>query len=143
MSEARTPNPNPNTVAALARIIQEIRYLVENPRIQQRTWVASGKEWLPLLYIVHGELTGRTEALPATPPAVSAETILVTVNLSGGENYVQIAFDAVDRTQVNSMRGQGSLTLKNGQHYLTSAEEAQRVVDATRQADDSTGTDPT
>lgn len=136
MSESRTPNPN--TIAALERIIQEIRYLVDHPRIQQRTWVASGKAWLPLLYIIHGELTGQTVPLPGSTPLPDEDAMLVKVNLSGGENYVQIKLDDIARIQVNRVRGSSSITLKNGQQYLTSPDEAQRVVDAMRQ-DDSPG----
>lgn len=51
--------PNPNTIIALERIMLEMQNLVAHPRIQQRTWVARAKEWLPLLQIVHGELTGQ------------------------------------------------------------------------------------
>lgn len=131
--------PNPNTIAALERIIQEIRYLVDHPRIQQRTWVASGKQWLPLLQIIHGELTGRSDDLPAVTLPEDEETMLVKVNMSADETYVQIKLDDIDRIQVNRVRGSSSITLKNGQQYLTSADEAQRIVDAMRKRDEASG----
>ncbi|MBK9746005.1 MAG: hypothetical protein IPO91_04425 [Chloroflexi bacterium] len=130
---------NPNAVAALERIIQEIRYLVDHPRIQQRTWVASGKTWLPLLQIIHGELTGHSETLPTSTSSETEETLLVKVNMSADETYVQIKLEDVDRIQVNRVRGSSSVTLKNGQQFLTSANEAQRLVDVMRQRDEATG----
>ena len=38
------------TLEALETIIDEMQYLVEHPRIQQKTWVAKGKTWLPTLH---------------------------------------------------------------------------------------------
>lgn len=37
------------TIAALQHVIEEMQHLVEHPRIQQKTWVASGQRWLPVL----------------------------------------------------------------------------------------------
>ncbi len=42
--------PNARTVAALESVIKQMQYLVEHPRMQQRNWVASGREWLPVLH---------------------------------------------------------------------------------------------
>ena len=38
------------TVAALEQMIEDMQFLVDNPRMQQRRWVAKGKEWLPTLH---------------------------------------------------------------------------------------------
>jgi len=136
------PNqPNPNTIVALERVMQEIQNLVDHPRIQQRTWVASGKKWLPLLQIIHGELTGRSEALPAIAVPENEEVMLVKVNMSASETYVQIKLADIDRIQVNRVRGSSGFTLKNGQQYITSPDEAQRIVDTMRKHDETSGTE--
>jgi hypothetical protein len=41
-------HPNARTVEAMEKMIAEMQYLVEHPRIQQKTWVASGRRWLPV-----------------------------------------------------------------------------------------------
>lgn len=146
------PNPtNPNTVAALERIIQEIRYLVDHPRIQQRTWVASGKTWLPLLQIIHGELTGQTSnAADDSQPRGDKDTgsLLVEVNSGDGQTYVNVTLANVQQVEVyrggepgyRYVRGAHSgFVLKDGRKYLTSANEAQRLVDVMRQRDEATG----
>lgn len=129
--------PNPDALNALELVIQEVRYLVEHPRIQQRTWVASGTRWLPLLHIIHGELTGRTGAPVEVALPEDENTMLVKVNMSTGTNYAQIRLSDIDRIQVNDRRASGSVTLKNGRNHITSAEEAQRIVDRLRKRDES------
>ncbi|MBK9745999.1 MAG: hypothetical protein IPO91_04395 [Chloroflexi bacterium] len=136
---------NPNTVAALERIIQEIRYLVDHPRIQQRTWVGSGKTWLPLLQIIHGELTGQTANAAAddSPPRADKNTGSLLVEVSSGDGH-NVMLANVQQVEVyrgepgyRSVRGAHSgFALKDGCKYLTSANEAQRLVDVMRQRDE-------
>jgi len=134
MNDSRTPNPN--AVAALERILREIQYLTEHPRIQQRTWVARGKEWLPLLQIVHSELTGQPATLSTVTPPENEDTMLIKVSMSADETYMQIKLDEIDRIQVNRGRGSSNITLKNGKQYILNADEAQRVVSTMRKRDD-------
>jgi hypothetical protein len=42
-------HPNKRTVAALEKVMEEIQFLVDHPRMEQRNWVAKGKQWLPIL----------------------------------------------------------------------------------------------
>src|SRR5690606_29387185 len=42
-------NPKARTAAAIEKMMQEMQYLVDHPRMQQRNWVAKGREWLPVL----------------------------------------------------------------------------------------------
>ncbi|MBN8640071.1 MAG: hypothetical protein J0M07_32465 [Anaerolineae bacterium] len=143
---------NPNTVAALERIIQEIRYLVDHPRIQQRTWVASGKTWLPLLQIIYGELTGQTASAASddSPPRADQDTgsLLVEVNSGDGQTYINVTLANVQQVDVyrggepgyRYIRGAHSgFALKDGRKYLTSANEAQRLVDVMRHRDEAAG----
>lgn len=148
MAEPRTPNPN--TVAALERLMLEMQNLVAHPRIQQRTWVARAKEWLPLLHIVHGELTGQRLAVPESsqlPTADDTGSLLIEINASGGRNFVNIALANIQQVEVyrggepgqRYIRGAHSgFVLKDGRKYLTSADEAQRIVDAMRKRDSMT-----
>ena len=41
---------NARTIEALQKIIETMQYYVDHPRIQQRNWVASGRQWLPTLH---------------------------------------------------------------------------------------------
>ena len=43
-------HPNARTVSAIEKMMEEMQYLVDHPRMQQRNWVAKGKEWLPVLH---------------------------------------------------------------------------------------------
>lgn len=147
------PNqPNPNTVAALERIMLEMQNLAAHPRIQQRTWVARAKEWIPLLQIVHGELTGqRLAAVPddVNPPAENdTASILVEVNAGGGQTFINVTLANVQQVEVyrggepgyRHVRGAHSgFVLKDGRKYLTKADEAQRIVDAMRKRDEAVG----
>ncbi|MFN8378116.1 MAG: hypothetical protein U0452_05540 [Anaerolineae bacterium] len=40
---------NTRTVAAIEKMMSQMQYMVEHPRMQQRNWVSLGKEWLPIL----------------------------------------------------------------------------------------------
>jgi len=42
-------HPNARTAEAIEKMMQEMQYLVDHPRMQQRNWVARGKEWLSVL----------------------------------------------------------------------------------------------
>lgn len=42
-------HPNARTIAAIEKMMEEMQYLVDHPRMQQRNWVAKGREWLPVL----------------------------------------------------------------------------------------------
>ncbi len=42
-------HPNARTIDALEKMIAGMQYLVDHPRMQQRNWVASGQQWLPIL----------------------------------------------------------------------------------------------
>lgn len=42
-------HPNKRTISALDKMMEEMQFLVDHPRMQQRRWVAKGKEWLPVL----------------------------------------------------------------------------------------------
>jgi hypothetical protein len=46
------------TSEELQKIIEEMTYLVKHPRIQQKTWVANAKRWLPVLRIAQSQLAG-------------------------------------------------------------------------------------
>ncbi|MBK8024746.1 MAG: hypothetical protein IPK19_25815 [Chloroflexi bacterium] len=136
---------NPNTVAALERLMHEMQNLVDHPRIQQRTWVARAKEWLPLLQIVHGELTGQRQSAAADDgtPLTDRETasMLGEVSVAGGQTFINVPLATVAQVEVyrggepgyRYVRGAHSgFILKDGRKYLTSADEAQRLVDAMR-----------
>jgi hypothetical protein len=62
------------------------------------------------------------------------KTMLVMVNVSKSGTYVNI--DLKDVAQVVTAERASSVTLKDGTHYLTNPEEAQRIVDAMRKQDD-------
>lgn len=139
--------PNPKTIAALEQVMQEIQHLVAHPRIQQRTWVAKGKTWLPILQIVHGELIGKAPAdtEPSAPTKSESTSILVEVNAGYAQTFINI--DLADVKQVEVYRGgepgyryvrgaHSGFTLKDGRKYLTRPDEAQRIVDALRKRDD-------
>lgn len=44
-----TQHPNARTVEAIEKMMEEMQYLVDHPRMQQRNWVAKGRVWLPIL----------------------------------------------------------------------------------------------
>jgi hypothetical protein len=133
------------TIAALEKMISEMQYLVEHPRMQQRNWVAKGRAWLPLLRHAIEDLSKQPEAAKEgtemTQNLNRNETMLIKVNVSGGETYVHINLDDVAQVTVARKgepgyyvpRGAHSgFELKNGQKYLTNADEAQNIVNALR-----------
>lgn len=132
-----TDNTNPNTAAALRAIIEEIQYLIDHPRIQQRRWVASGKKWLPVLEIVHGELSAEPRNSPSdraqAPRVKDLGSILVEVNISVNQTFVNIDLADVSQVEVHHTKT-SSFTLKDGRKYLTSPKDAQRIIDAIRKA---------
>jgi cell division septal protein FtsQ len=62
--------------------------------------------------------------------------VLVQVNAAKGETYVQIELDEVDRITVVQGGNGTRLTLKSGKEFILRPDEAQRVVNAMRKADD-------
>jgi hypothetical protein len=36
-------------ISELEKLMEQMQYLVDHPRMQQRNWVAQGKVWLPIL----------------------------------------------------------------------------------------------
>lgn len=141
--------PNPCAVAQLELIMQEVQHLVAHPRIQQKTWVARAKQWLPLLRIIRSELIDQPQsAVPDNDTAVSAQNngaILVEINAEHGQTFLSVALSDVQQVAVYRgdepgyarVRGAHSgFTLKDGRKFLTHADEAQRIVDALRRGDD-------
>lgn len=53
-------HPYTRTIEALEKIITQMQYLVDHPRMQQRNWVARGKEWLPVLHHAKEDLSQET-----------------------------------------------------------------------------------
>ena len=51
-----TDHRNKRTIIALDTVMEEMQYLVEHPRVQQKTWVAKGKTWLPILQYAKEDL---------------------------------------------------------------------------------------
>ncbi len=49
-------HPNARTIAALEQMQEEMEWLMAHPRIQQKTWVAKGKTWLPTLRMARQDL---------------------------------------------------------------------------------------
>lgn len=60
---------NLRTVTALEKMIQEMQFLTEHPRMQQKNWVAKGKEWLPILHHVKEDLQQETNQQDFTKEA--------------------------------------------------------------------------
>lgn len=61
--------------------------------------------------------------------------MLVQVNASKGETYVQIELEEIDRITVVQGGNGTRLTLKSGKEFTLRPDEAQRVVNALRKAD--------
>jgi hypothetical protein len=101
------PNsPNARTVAALQKMIIEIQYLVDHPRMQQRNWVAKGRTWLPILQHAIEDLSsalGVSVSAPETHNPINQMAILVKVNVANDETYLNI--DLEDVREVNVYRG--------------------------------------
>src|SRR6185369_353185 len=54
-------HPNARTIAAIEKMIEGMQYLVEHPRMQQRNWVASSRQWLPILQHAIEDLQKETQ----------------------------------------------------------------------------------
>lgn len=67
--------------AALDRIIKQMQYLVEHPRIQQKTWVAEARGWLPVLRDVKSEL----ESTQISHQPIGSQELLETLKNIGLE----------------------------------------------------------
>lgn len=133
---------NPNSIAQLERVMHEIQGLVDRPRIQQKTWVAMGKTWLPILQIIHGELTkqplnrdslSEEAAIANTPQDRLSPSILIEVRVSVSKTFVNIPLADIKEVKVDKgeyyRRGaENSILLKNGKKYLTTYQETQRVI---------------
>lgn len=131
---------NPSSITELDRVMQEIQELIEHPRIKQRTWVAKGKTWLPILQIIHGELTRRHSSqddpnqitIDNTPPS---PMILVQVQTRSSKAFINIPLTDIKEVQVDErpiyMRGvENSFTLKSGKKHFTTYEESKKIIDA-------------
>lgn len=53
-------HPASRTVEQLEQMIKEMQQLVASPRIQQKTWVALGKTWIPVLEDAKEDLLDET-----------------------------------------------------------------------------------
>lgn len=53
-------HPNARTIEAVENLMTEKQYLVDHPRMQQRTWVARGQQWLPALQHTKEDLSRRS-----------------------------------------------------------------------------------
>jgi len=56
------------TITALRHMIEEMQFLVSNPRMQQKRWVASGQRWLPVLNQAKEDLARMSAAHTANEP---------------------------------------------------------------------------
>lgn len=142
-------NPNKRTIAALEKMMQEMQFLVDHPRMQQRNWVAKGREWLPILRHAKEDLEHPDGVVDSTNSQdISPDGdnhLLVKVNNAYGEAYLNVALEDIARVVVyrggekgySTVRGgHSAFELKNGERHLTTADEAQRIVDARRKLDD-------
>jgi hypothetical protein len=55
-------HPATRTANELETVIKQMEFLVEHPRIQQRNWVANGRNWLPILRTARIDLVSSTTA---------------------------------------------------------------------------------
>lgn len=147
-------HPNERTIEALKRMVAQIEYLVQHPRIQQRTWVANGRDWLPILHHAIEDLTeqGNTQLpAPETPstatvsPEVEAAMLLVKVSAGSSETYVNINLNDITKVTVDRSGEPGyryqrgamnSFELKNGRKYITLKAEALRLIEVLRQREE-------
>lgn len=53
-------HPAARLVAALAKMREQMQFLVDHPRMQQNRWVARGREWLPILEQAQTDLEAET-----------------------------------------------------------------------------------
>lgn len=59
--EFMSEHPNARTIEAIEKMIEGMQYLVDHPRMQQRNWVASGRQWLPILHHAIEDLQKETK----------------------------------------------------------------------------------
>jgi len=50
------------TIEDLGKVISTMQFLQEHPRMQQRNWVASSRDWLPVLHRVQEDLIAPLES---------------------------------------------------------------------------------
>lgn len=131
------------TIAAIQKMIIEMQYLVDHPRMQQRNWVARGREWLPVLHHAIEDLSQADQSNTVNQgmsyPAPEIPSLLIKVNVRDPNTYINIPLNEVKSVTVyrggepghRYQRGAHSgFELKNGHKYLTNPDEAQRLVDA-------------
>jgi len=152
-------HPNERTIDALKRIVEQIEYLVQHPRIQQKTWVASGREWLPVLLHAIEDLTElgnntlplleeSTSSIASIQPItaeVETPMLLIKVSEGSSETYVNISLNDITKVTVDRngepnhryQRGaMNSFELKNGRKYMTIKTEALRIIEALREREE-------
>jgi hypothetical protein len=142
-----TDHASKRTIAALEKMMQEMQFLVDNPRMQQKRWVAMGRTWLPILNDAKEDLLrlGQSDAAPsaevqASPAAPAGEeSILIKISQGSGETYLNLKLDEIAEVSVahHSEPGQkiqsdatNSFRLRNGTAYLTTVHETKRLVEA-------------
>lgn len=140
-----TDHASKRTIAALEKMIQEMRFLVDNPRMQQKRWVALGRTWLPTLYQAKEDLARLGESAPPLtldsqePVTHSEDAILVQISQGKGETYINIKLADIAEVSVARHGEPGHYVqrgatnhfrLKNGTTYLTTVHETQRLVEA-------------
>ena len=54
-------HPAERTIQDLETVMEEMQFLVDHPRMQQKRWVAKGKVWLPILQNAKEDLQHCTE----------------------------------------------------------------------------------
>lgn len=138
------------TIAALEKVIGEMQYLVDHPRMRQRNWVAAGKMWLPVLHQAKEDLAlpdshSATASAPLVNPAPIADEsdiYLVRVYKGQSESYVNVRIKDITEVTIAQIGTPGhyvqlgahnSFTLKNGTHYPTTLDEALRLIEAIKQ----------
>lgn len=142
-----TDHASKRTIAALEKMMQEMQFLVDNPRMQQKRWVAMGRTWLPILNDAKEDLlrlgqsvlpsSGEVQALSSEP--ARQESILIKISQGNGETYLNLKLDEVAEVTVARQGEPGqpvqsnatnSFRLRNGTAYLTTVHETKRLVEA-------------
>lgn len=140
------------TVEAIERMIQEMQFLVDHPRMQQKRWVAMGRTWLPTLYQAREDLARLGNSVQSQTQAdheqttESEDTILVRVNQGKGETYINVKLADIAEVSVAHHGEPGHYVqrgatnhfrLKNGTMYLTTVHETKRLVGAMKKREPS------
>lgn len=125
----------------LEKLIHEMQYLVDHPRIQQKTWVANGRKWLPILHRIKGEITtarDTSQPQPAEPVPQKPKTPIVLEVHWKGQTFMtfdleEVAQVTIDRSGEPGYRAErGVVTqfrLKDGRSFSLSKKEALRLLD--------------